>query len=187
MTFVNLLELVKSDDFVVLDTETTGLGDAEIVQICVMDAYANTLINTLVKPVSAIPRDAIQIHGITNAMVADCFGWGHWHEAVKQAIGDKSVIVYNADFDRRMMLQTCLYAGVQDTYWIRLVKWRCAMKHYAQHYGDWSDYHQSYRWKTLEFACNAENVEFSGGHSAQGDCMSTLRLLRKLAAQLPEK
>ncbi|MHC5824191.1 MAG: 3'-5' exonuclease, partial [Nostoc sp.] len=64
--------LIHSDNkFFILDTETTGLGDAEIVDVCVMTQWGQPLINTLVKPTIPIPSGATHIHHITDEMVAD--------------------------------------------------------------------------------------------------------------------
>ena len=60
---------IKSD-FVILDTETTGLNErAEIVELSIIDKNGNTLFDRLIKPKGHIPRDAEQIHGISNADV----------------------------------------------------------------------------------------------------------------------
>lgn len=54
----------------ILDTETTGLDyDDKIVEIAVIDLDGNVLINTLVDPNKAIPKEATEIHGIANKMV----------------------------------------------------------------------------------------------------------------------
>ncbi len=59
------------NDYLFIDTETTGLGDdAEIVEICIIDSHGFIMLNTLIKPTKPIPDEAIAIHGITNEMVA---------------------------------------------------------------------------------------------------------------------
>jgi DNA polymerase III alpha subunit (gram-positive type) len=58
------------DNWVILDTETTGLYDAEIVEIAVVDPLGEALLNTLVKPTIPIPTEVIEIHGITDE--GDC-------------------------------------------------------------------------------------------------------------------
>ncbi|BCC80200.1 MULTISPECIES: 3'-5' exonuclease [Bacillus] len=60
----------NKSNFLVLDTQTTGLGETdEIVEIAVTDLDGKTLLNTLVKPTVPISDDATMIHGITNKMV----------------------------------------------------------------------------------------------------------------------
>ena len=61
--------LAQKDNWVILDTETTGLYDAEIVQIGIIDLEGKVVFDSLVKPTIPIPPDAIDIHGISNEMV----------------------------------------------------------------------------------------------------------------------
>ena len=64
--------ILKDDEEMILDTETTGLGsDARICQIAAIDLHSNVLIDTLVNPECPIPADATAIHGITDEMVKD--------------------------------------------------------------------------------------------------------------------
>jgi DNA polymerase III epsilon subunit-like protein len=46
----------QRQDVVILDTETTGLYDAEICEISVIDREGNVLLDTLVKPKKNYPR-----------------------------------------------------------------------------------------------------------------------------------
>ena len=85
-TYQSLLafkQMIQQGDYLVLDTETTGIHQAEIVQIAVVDSADNVLLDTLVKPVSRIPYDATRIHGITDSMVAEAPGWGEITEQVE--------------------------------------------------------------------------------------------------------
>ena len=56
----------------ILDTETTGLGDdAEVVELAVIDCAGAVLLDTLVRPSGPVPAEAAAIHGITDAMAAN--------------------------------------------------------------------------------------------------------------------
>src|SRR5688572_29960828 len=90
-------------EFLVLDTETTGLYDGEIVQIAIIDSDANVLLDTLVKPVKPIPADATAIHGITDEMCKDAPVWAQITGHIESIISGKLLVVYNATFDRGMM------------------------------------------------------------------------------------
>ena len=92
----------------ILDTETTGLGsDAEIVEISMVDAQGKIVMDTLVKPSKPIPADATRIHGITNEMVANSPTWPELYDEFAQLVKDRMVIIYNADYDVRIIDQTC--------------------------------------------------------------------------------
>jgi DNA polymerase III epsilon subunit-like protein len=73
-------DVIKSGDFFVIDTETTGLGDdAEVCQIAVVDNNGRTVLDTYVRPVAPIPAEATHVHGITNEMVEKAPGWAEIH------------------------------------------------------------------------------------------------------------
>jgi len=57
-------DLLEDGNFVVLDTETTSLKDAAIVQIAIVDSAGETLLYSLVKPDREIEAKAQEIHGI---------------------------------------------------------------------------------------------------------------------------
>src|SRR5262245_26162011 len=85
---------------VYLDTETTGLGDdAEIVELCLIDAAGQVLVDTLVLPERRIPPDATRIHGITDAMVRGAPRWQEVWPKVRPLLGGRRVGVYNAGYD----------------------------------------------------------------------------------------
>ena len=62
---------LAAENLAILDTETTGLYDAEIVEIAVINRDGEPLLNTLIKPSIPIPAEVSAIHGITNEVVAD--------------------------------------------------------------------------------------------------------------------
>jgi DNA polymerase III subunit epsilon len=65
--------------FLLLDTETTGLDFAEVVEIAIINHNKEVLLNTLVKPLDPIPDEAIAIHGITNEMVETATSFASIH------------------------------------------------------------------------------------------------------------
>lgn len=176
----NILEVIKSGDYLILDTETTGLGsDAEICQIAIIDAQGNVLLDTLVKPVKDIPSEATAIHGISNEAVLEAPYFIEVANKILELITGKHVIIYNVEYDTRLLYQSSGYPQIDwhkdTTYW-------CAMLAFAEIYGDYNSYRQSYRWKTLNVACNYYKVDNDNAHSALSDCKATLAICKAMAA-----
>lgn len=172
-------------DLVILDTETTGLRDGEIVQIAVIDKAGAVLLDTLVKPVNRIPQDAIRVHGISDAMVRHAPTWPAIADQLLPLVSGKHVIIYNSEYDRKMIRRSCFHAQIPEPDWN--CHWHCAMVAYAQFYGAWDDYRQSYSWQKLTNACAQCGIpesEFADApaHSAIGDCLRTLAILKAMAA-----
>lgn len=87
---------------VFLDTETTGLSPARgaaIVELAIVDAAGNVLIDSLVDPGKSIPADASRIHGITDDMVRGKPKLADLMPQVVEIISTDLVVIYNASFD----------------------------------------------------------------------------------------
>ena len=192
-------EVLADPSAVVLDTETTGLWDAVMVEIAIVTSAGEVLLDTLVNPQQTIPEDAQAIHGITDAMVADAPTFGELLPRLETVLTDRRVVIYNSPFDTGIIQnELCrLWHGpdAHDAYgeggdhrerwaqeqecerqrgqWLARVPARieCAMEQYAAWFGDWHDYWQDYTWQPLR-----------GGHRAAGDCAAVLDRLRTMAA-----
>ncbi|MEX2314808.1 MAG: 3'-5' exonuclease, partial [Thermomicrobiales bacterium] len=127
-------DVVARPDIVYLDTETTGIdGRAEIVEIAVIDGAGQTLLDTLVRPDGIIPYEVIRIHGIDDGMVAGAPRWPEVYPALLELLRERIVIVYNAEFDFRLVNQMNRRSGFQP----RSDAWHCAMRQYAGFATDW--------------------------------------------------
>jgi DNA polymerase-3 subunit epsilon len=161
-----------------LDTETTGFGPrAEIVDIAVVNAAGEVVLESLVQPNRRIPADATAIHGITNADVKNAPAWCELYEDLLQVLAGRRVIVYNVIFDRQMVNQACdrysLAAPAAD--------WECAMRKYAGFYGNWDAGKRWYRFQKLERAVLAFGAE-PGGHRAAADAIACRAVVVGMAA-----
>jgi DNA polymerase-3 subunit epsilon len=160
-------DLLKKD-FVILDSETTGLGsDAEICELAIIDSTGRPLLSTLVKPQNSIPPDAIAIHGITNQMVQRSPVFAEIYSTIQRLVHDRLVVIYNAGYDKRILEQCCRFSVLPNL----TFPYDCAMNFYSQWVGEWSDYHGNYRWQKLP----------GGDHTALGDCLATLNVIQKMA------
>ena len=172
----------------ILDTETTGLDDeAEICEIAVINHLGEVLLDTRVKPVYGISADATRVHGITDADVAGAPTIGEaLTEELRSMLNTSTIAIYNADFDLRMLRQSAAARGrfeilslAQALYHRRL----CAMQLYAEFYGDWHEYYQSYTYQSLTNAASQCRLKWQeGAHTALGDAQMTLEVLRYMAA-----
>src|SRR5215213_6419718 len=164
-----------------LDTETTGFGPrAEIVDIAVVSAEGQVMLESLVQPTRRIPADATAIHGITNADVKDAPAWCDLYEELLRVLAGRRIIVYNVIFDRQMVNQACerydLAAPAAD--------WECAMRKYAGFYGNWDSGKRWYRFQKLERAVLAFGAE-PGGHRAAADAFACRAVVLGMAATPP--
>ena len=118
-----------------LDTETTGVDpQAEIVEITIINHQGQVLLDTLVKPVNKIPREAMKVHHITNTMVKKSPTWVEVWPEVAAVLSEQRVGIYNAEFDLRLLKQSHQQAGLV---WESLgAKAFCIMKLYAEFYGN---------------------------------------------------
>ena len=163
-------ELLQKDDWLILDTETTGLGNAEACEIALVNHKGRVILSTLVKPLHPIPVQAIAIHGITNEMVTNAPTFPEVYPLLVRAIAGKKVVIYNGSFDRHILSCCCQLSQLED-FWNVSSALVCAMDWYSQWYGEWSDYHGNCRWQLLP----------GGDHTALGDCKATYQVIQKMA------
>jgi DNA polymerase-3 subunit epsilon len=173
-------DLLTDGNWAILDTETTGLNPtAQICQVAVLTPITSWQI--LVKPTIPIAPEATAVHGITDDLVSHAPQFIDVFLDLLKEVGKRDVVIYDAQFDLRLIKQSLRPYGVQlafptsDRRQCRIFtnggSIHCAMHWYSQWIGDWSDYHHSYRWQQLP----------GGDHSALGDCRATLRIIEQMA------
>ena len=171
----------------ILDTETTGLGDdAEVVELAVIDCAGAVLLDTLVRPSGPVPAEAAAIHGITDAMLAEAPTWSELHARFCDLVEGRQVVIYNHEFDVRVINQTARRYGLQAPQGFDQVLDRgpihCAMQAYAEFRGEWSAEKGRYRWQKLSAAAEQQGVTVTNAHRALGDCLMTLGVVRAMAS-----
>lgn len=180
MSLQKFCETLKGKNFLVLDTETTGLDDGEVVQIAIINNAKDVLLNTFVKPAQPIPVDATRIHGITDEMCKDAPTWIDLAPEIKKILEGQLLVVYNAVYDRKMMHKTQERHDLPKIEWKEIADWHCAMEAYAEFYGEWNNYHGNYRWQRLSVAAQNCGIRVAAAHSALGDCLMTLGVVKHL-------
>lgn len=174
--------LLQESNFVILDTETTGLDEqAEICQIALLDSTEKELLNSLVKPTVEISEEATAIHGITNDLVKDAPTFDQLLLPILKAVGRKDLVIYNTKFDLRLIRQSLkpydILLAFPTNYrrgcriFLNGSSIHCAMQWYFQWVGEWNHYHDDYKWQPLP----------GGDHSAMGDCKATLAAIKQMA------
>lgn len=171
-----LIEELKNifhGDFLVLDTETTGLdSNAEIIEIGIVDKDSNVIFDSLIKPVNSIPEEATVIHGITNEMVKNSPSYKEIYGELKSIVNGKTLIIYNADYDLRLLDQTAEINGISNEFNFKCL---CFMKAYAHYYGETKP-DGEWRWQRLTNAVGHYGITVENAHRAIGDCQMTLQL-----------
>lgn len=141
---------------VILDVETTGL-DGRVCEIAAIDTSGRVLLDTLVDPQITIEPDAVAVHGITDQDVVGAPTWDQLAPVVEKLLDRRTVIAYNAPFDRaRVRVEQDLLGRPTPGRWWCLMRARSAAERAP--------------WRALH-----------GGHRALGDCRAALAVLDVLA------
>ena len=157
-----------------LDSETTGLTPPmQFVEIAIVDADAKILFDGTVRPVCPIEPGATRIHGHSARSLAGSPSFLEIYPDLLKALWGKKVVVYNASYDRRVWDTEVRNLGARGALAGALPPWECAMKRYAAYVGETSK-RGGYRSQKLP----------GGDHSALGDALATLRLIKQMAVGL---
>lgn len=167
-------------DPIFLDTETTGLENwDEVIEVGLVDASGQVILETLVKPQGSIPADATRIHGIRDRDVLTAPTWRQIWPQVQRLIEGRHLAIYNADYDLRIMRQSHARAGLE---WMPVAAGsHCIMKLYAKYRGDWNPARRSFRWHSLDVAGRQCGLELSNTHRAADDALLARAVLMHMA------
>jgi len=171
----------NTSGIVVFDTETTGLSSMydEILQLSIIDGDGNVLLNEYVKPYwSNEWEEAHKINGITPSMVKDSL---YPHQLLPKVKGifeaADTIIAYNIPFDKAFLEKWGIdFSGKS------LID---VMQYFAPVYGEWNEYEQDYKWKSLSTCANFFGYEFKA-HDSLEDAKATLFCYNKIK-ELNEK
>lgn len=150
-------------EFLILDTETTGLKKPEICQIAIINHQGKILLNTLVRPYKPIEEKAFLVHGISNQSVEKAPSFREIYPEIINLITCQEVVIYNQEFDIGA-LNNCSPRPIFAR------KISDPMPYYAMYLGEWNCYRGDYKYPKL-----GEN------HDALGDCFQTLEVIKTMA------
>ena len=170
--FENAGEPVKS--IAILDTETTGLGDADVIELgivrCGVDSSnclssIDEIFDEFNDPGHEIPPEITELTGISDDMVK---GKRLNESKVSHILRDDPVIVvHNAGYDRPLFEKVF----PSDDH-----RWVCSMEYY-----DW--YKKGFAAKKLERLLELEGFFFEA-HRAYMDCLAVAFMLRRVPESL---
>jgi DNA polymerase III epsilon subunit-like protein len=172
--------------YVILDTETTGLGpDAEIIEISVIDMGGETLLDTLVRPSKPIPAEITAINNITNEMVADAPVWADVYPLLMEILYDHIYLAWNSNFDSRLIAQTTERSGFYGNansdialldFELITLNHVDARHIYSMWYGETNE--DGLKRQRLQNAVIQQGVKLTGtAHRSLSDCHSVLSVI----------
>jgi DNA polymerase-3 subunit epsilon len=168
--------VLSDHDVVFLDTETTGLDErAEVIEIAIVDRDGDTLVNSLVRPIRPIPGPASAIHGILDHEVADAPNWAEFFPTISSICRDRTVVVYNADYDLRLIRQSCQLAGINQV----SARFHCAMQAFACFHAGRATSDRP-KFQRLDSAASRFSLDIPN-HRALGDALACLGVVRGMA------
>jgi DNA polymerase III epsilon subunit-like protein len=90
------------------------------------------------------------------------------------------IVIYNNSYDLRLCRQSAKAHGVEPWAPPETI---CAMELYAKFYGEWNDYHKSYRWQKQSDAAHQLGIEIPADlHRAAADANLCRLIIEAMAA-----
>lgn len=161
----------QQQDFLILDSETTGLGNCEVIEFAIINLAGETLLNQRIKPNGIISDGASNIHGITHKDLVSSPTLPNLWGKIKDILDGKCLLIYNAEFDLKAIASSLKAWGIKSPF---ITRYTCMMHLYSQFVGEKGMYAGSYKWQKLP----------GGDHTALGDCQATLRILQRMSQVL---
>ncbi len=160
-----------TNDWVVLDTETTGLF-GEVLELAIIDHKGQTLYNGLIKPTCAIEEGASAVHGLTMEKLAFAPSWAQEWPRIRDILAGHEIVTYNARFDMDRILDSCKAHNIEMPQYT----WHCLLTAYADFWQAPKKYN-TYPYQALTKALSQQRLQPSNAHRALGDAQMAHQLL----------
>lgn len=190
--YSNITAKTKADEFIVFDTETTGLSPAkdrilEIGAIKFKDGAPVEKFHTYINPGRPIPEDASAINKITDEMVSDSPTISQILPTFEAFLGESPLVAHNMEFDLKFLYYSGSYIldGVhkyfdtceQASRFLKKPKYKFDRELEEWVENDSCDYDvDNYKLETL---CDYYSIVIPGKHSALADALATGHLFLK--------
>lgn len=186
----------KLSNFVVIDTETTGLSvtSAEIIEVSAIrfrNFQPTEYFSMLCRPKKGLSDEAQKVNGITLEMVENQPLFGQIVESLQTFIGNDNLVGHNLQFDLRFLVKNGLdLTTTKRKYYDTLIiaqqtlkkpkmKWDKELYDYMPNFD--ADYDvEDHKLTTL---CRYYGIQHIGAHRALADCYATGLLLECLAKE----
>ena len=171
----------------VIDFETTGFeaGVDRVVEVgvvCFHHGEVSNRVNWLIQPDMPIPEQAVSVHGITDAMVADAPRFADIAEQLRDTLKGHLPVAYNATFDRRFMHAEMTRAGITGDLPPAVdptVTWCDPLVWVRELMADEKS-------KRLGDICEKLGIPLNDAHRAWADAEATGKVLLALAERMPK-
>lgn len=173
---------------VILDVESTGLGTKdEAIEISIIDSKGCVLFDSVLHPTVEITPESTKIHGITSEEVEHAPSFAEVYHRIHNICHQRNIITYNADFDRRILDQTCKSQDlIPVSEWA--CTWFCAMESYASFKKVLRSNGRDYRWHKLEDAAAQLGIDTKDTlHRALPDTKLTLQVIQQAYEELTKR
>jgi len=170
-----IADLLQRRDVVILDTETTGHRQAEVIELSIIDTRGKVLFDQLIKPRRMLMNKyAYRVHGISLDMLADKPTLPEVLDELSSVLDDSMVLAWNAPFDHLMIQRSRAIWDLKP----REFEHQCAMLLYAAFHGRRSfGLHRAVQTQGLD-----ELIRNNESHRALGDVNLVLGLLQAVVA-----
>lgn len=164
-------KLLLDPTAVILDTETTGTRQAEVIELSIINLQGEVLFDRLIRPRRMeMNRHAQQVHGISLAELEDKPALPEVLEELSPILERSLVLAWNALFDKLMIQRSRLIWDLPPGDFRTL----CAMRLYAGLHGRRTfGLHRAVEGEGLSYL-----LEKHASHRALGDVHLVLELLR---------
>ena len=168
---------LKDTEFVVFDTETTGLSAlSSLVELGAVKMRGFKVVDTfstLVRPWNQIPEEVSRVHGISQDMVRHAPEVGEVLRDFRGFCGDSVLVAHNAPFDLKII--SVHLQRLDEPLWGNPILDTCMVS--KKHFPEAGSH-------SLENLCRFWRSPFKGQHRAQEDARHTAFVMSRMAGKM---